>query len=64
MRDPPQHSDLPQDDPDSDDTFALARRNARRCPNCGGLVYQWPCLTCEGRARVERNRKNLCQKAA
>jgi CENP-B N-terminal DNA-binding domain len=24
---------------------------AERCPGCGGLVYQWPCLACELQAR-------------
>jgi hypothetical protein len=53
----------PDEEPD-DDTFARDRQNARRCPNCGGLVYQWPCLTCEGRARAERIRAGLCKRPA
>jgi hypothetical protein len=38
----------------ADDPFSRARRAARRCPGCGGLVFQWPCLTCELRAREQR----------
>jgi hypothetical protein len=37
-----------------DDPFSRARRAARRCPGCGGLVFQWPCLTCIQRERMER----------
>lgn len=45
----------PDEEPD-DDPLAAAKARATRCPGCGGLVYQWPCLTCEGRARAERKR--------
>lgn len=38
-----------------DDPFWRARRAARRCGGCGGLVFQWPCLTCELRERMERD---------
>jgi hypothetical protein len=27
---------------------------AERCPGCGGLVYQWPCLACELTAQRQR----------
>jgi hypothetical protein len=37
-----------------DDPFWRARRAARRCPGCGGLVFHWPCLACELRAREGR----------
>jgi hypothetical protein len=23
-------------------------KNLRRCPECGGMVYLWPCLACRG----------------
>jgi hypothetical protein len=35
--------DLPEDDAPPD----YVATNLRRCPGCGGMVYQWPCLTCE-----------------
>jgi hypothetical protein len=38
--------ELPEDDPPPDYVAA----NLRRCPGCGGLVYQWPCLACRLRA--------------
>jgi hypothetical protein len=38
----------------ADDPFSRARRAARRCPGCGGLVFLWPCLICELRAREQR----------
>jgi hypothetical protein len=38
--------DLPEDDAPPDYIAA----NLRRCPGCGGMVYQWPCLTCQLRA--------------
>jgi hypothetical protein len=38
--------DLPEDDAPPD----YIATNLRRCTNCGGMVYQWPCLTCELRA--------------
>lgn len=41
---------------EDDDPFREFRLLARRCPGCGGLVYQWPCLTCEMRAKAERKR--------
>lgn len=41
--------DLPEDDAPPDYIAA----NLRRCPGCGGMVYQWPCLTCELRQRPE-----------
>jgi hypothetical protein len=37
-----------------DDPFSRARRAARRCGGCGGLVFHWPCLTCEIREREQR----------
>ena len=36
-RNPP---DLPEDDAPPD----YVATNLRRCPGCGGMVYQWPCL--------------------
>ena len=38
----------------ADDIFSQARRAARRCPGCGGLVFQWPCLLCAQRERQHR----------
>ena len=38
--------DLPEDD--APPNYVAA--NLRRCPGCGGMVYQWPCLTCRLRA--------------
>ena len=38
----------------ADDPFSRARRAAQRCPGCGGLVFLRPCLTCELRAREQR----------
>src|SRR5262245_16983603 len=38
-------ADLPADDPPPDyDPDRL-----QRCPDCGGMVYVWPCLTCRMR---------------
>ena len=32
----------------ADDTPpGFEQKNLRRCPDCGGLVYLWPCLTCQ-----------------
>jgi len=42
-------SDLPEDDQPPDYLAA----NLRRCPGCGGMVYQWPCLVCRLRAAEE-----------
>ncbi len=42
-------NELPEDDPPPDYLAA----NLRRCPGCGGLVYQWPCLACRLRAAEE-----------
>ena len=36
-------ADLPEDDAPPD--YVATR--LRRCQGCGGMVYQWPCLTCE-----------------
>jgi hypothetical protein len=36
-------ADLPEDDPPPD----YESRRMRRCPTCGGMVYLWPCLTCQ-----------------
>jgi hypothetical protein len=44
---------------DSDDPWAKLKRQARRCPGCGGLVYEWPCRTCRMRERVEQERTTL-----
>ena len=41
----------------ADDPFSRARRAARRCGGCGGLVFQWPCLTCELRCRAGQERR-------
>jgi hypothetical protein len=40
---------LPEDDAPPDYIAA----NLRRCTTCGGMVYQWPCLTCQLRARPQ-----------
>ena len=48
----PLEPDLPEDDAPPD----YVATNLRRCTSCGGMVYQWPCLTCELRARpLERS---------
>jgi hypothetical protein len=41
--------DLPEDDAPPDYIAA----DLRRCTGCGGMVYQWPCLTCQLRARPQ-----------
>jgi hypothetical protein len=41
--------ELPADDGPPD----FEAGNMRRCPGCGGMVYQWPCLTCELRELAE-----------
>ena len=38
--------ELPEDDRPPE----YVPNNLRRCPACGGMVYQWPCLTCRLRA--------------
>ena len=43
--------DLPEDDAPPD----YVATNLRRCTSCGGMVYQWPCLTCELRGRPLRS---------
>ncbi len=54
-------ADLPEDDPPPE----YAARRLRRCPGCGGMVYQWPCLACRltGRAgqdgETERRRDGV-----
>jgi len=50
------HLITPLSDPAAiaDDPFSRARRAARRCAGCGGLVFQWPCLTCGIRAREQQ----------
>ena len=42
-------ADLPEDDAPPD----YVATNLRRCTSCGGMVYQWPCLTCQLRARPQ-----------
>jgi hypothetical protein len=42
----PFSADLPEDDAPPD----YVATNLRRCQGCGGMVYQWPCLTCRLRA--------------
>jgi hypothetical protein len=42
--------DIPDDELPADDgppDFEAGKM--RRCTGCGGMVYQWPCLTCEHR---------------
>lgn len=34
--------ELPEDDPPP----GYVAANLRRCLNCGGMVYLWPCMTC------------------
>ena len=41
--------DLPEDDAPPDYIAA----NLRRCTGCGGMVYQWPCLTCQLRTQPQ-----------
>ena len=41
--------DLPEDDAPPE----YVASNLRRCPACGGMVYQWPCLACRMRGHVE-----------
>ncbi len=40
--------DLPDDEDSAPPEYAAS--HLRRCPACGGMVYQWPCLTCRTRA--------------
>jgi hypothetical protein len=42
-------ADLPEDDPPPD----YQSQRLHRCPGCGGMVYQWPCLTCQLRGDGE-----------
>jgi hypothetical protein len=35
-------ADLPEDDAPPD----YVAENLRRCPDCGAMVYVWPCLAC------------------
>ena len=46
-------ADLPEDDPPPD----YESRRMHRCPGCGGMVYQWPCLTCQLRRKGELSRE-------
>jgi hypothetical protein len=39
-----------------DDPLEQLKLQARRCLGCGGLVYEWPCRTCELRGRAVRLR--------
>jgi IS30 family transposase len=39
----------------SDDIFSELKKRAKRCPGCGGLVYEWPCHACHMRQLVQRN---------
>jgi hypothetical protein len=41
--------ELPEDDQPPEYLAA----NLRRCPGCGGMVYQWPCLACRIRDAQE-----------
>jgi len=45
-----QEQDLPEDDQPPE----YVAGNLRRCDDCGGTVYQWPCLACRIRAAQER----------
>jgi hypothetical protein len=40
--------DLPEDDAPPE----YVASNLRRCPACGGMVYQWPCLVCRMRGHA------------
>lgn len=40
--DDPAAAELPEDDAPPD----YAAENLRRCPECGAMVYVWPCLGC------------------
>jgi hypothetical protein len=42
--------DLPEDDAPPE----YVASNLRRCPHCGGMVYQWPCLACQLRSPTLR----------
>src|SRR5687768_5518648 len=39
------HLVIEEDEPERD-----AMLTSRRCAGCGGMVYVWPCLTCQLRA--------------
>ena len=41
-------TELPEDDPPPD----YNATHLRRCADCGGMVYLWPCLTCRMRGHV------------
>jgi hypothetical protein len=47
--DDPALAELPEDDAPPDYSAA----NLRRCPDCGAMVYVWPCLACR-MATMER----------
>ena len=53
------HPDDIQDDP-----FWELKLQAERCPGCGGLVYDFPCRTCEIRALVKRSKITPLKQAA
>ena len=40
----------PEELPEDDVPPEYVAANLRRCPGCGGLVFQWPCLACRLRA--------------
>lgn len=57
--------DLPEDDAPPE--YVAAR--LRRCPGCGGMVYQWPCLACQlrggdGVGECESARVGACEAEA
>ncbi len=42
----------PEELPEDDVPPEYIAANLRRCPGCGGMVYQWPCLACRLRGSV------------
>jgi hypothetical protein len=53
---------------EEDDPLREEMLTARRCPECGGMVYVWPCLVCQMRnlpqpSRAAKNKvRDLKQK--
>ena len=49
---------------DDDGPPGFEARNLRRCPECGAMVYLWPCLACRGAlvgAVVEEDQDEDCE---
>jgi len=49
--------DLPEDDAPPD----YVATSLCRCTGCGGMVYQWPCLTCQSRELSDLRARHVAQ---